>query len=150
MVIFGIAGADIALAALAYRHDVGATVRARAIVEPWTISIAAAACVLVFPAAADGTRSRDGLIIAYVISVTAGLIASFWPLYRSYGLPPQLEARIPPSSSPSPAATSRSPPPMRSNGARAGSTSPSSACSSRLIGWESIMSASRSPRFRRS
>jgi O-antigen/teichoic acid export membrane protein len=87
MVIFGIAGADIALAALAYRHDIGATVRARAIVEPWTISIAAGACVLVFPAAADGTRSRDGLIIAYVISVTAGLAASLWPLYRSYGLP---------------------------------------------------------------
>jgi O-antigen/teichoic acid export membrane protein len=87
MVIFAIAGADIALAALAYRHDIGATVRARAIVEPWTISIAAAACVLIFPAAEDGTRSRDGLIIAYVISVTAGLAASLWPLYRSYGLP---------------------------------------------------------------
>jgi O-antigen/teichoic acid export membrane protein len=87
MVIFGIAGADIALAALAYRHDIGATVRARAIVEPWTISIAAAVCVLIFPAAADGTRSRDGLIIAYVISVTAGMVASLWPLYRSYGLP---------------------------------------------------------------
>jgi O-antigen/teichoic acid export membrane protein len=89
MVIFGIAGADIALAALAYRHDIGATVRARAIVEPWTISIAAGACVLIFPAAEDGTRSRDGLIIAYVISVVAGMIASLWPLYRSYGLPPQ-------------------------------------------------------------
>jgi O-antigen/teichoic acid export membrane protein len=87
MVIFGIAGADVALAALAYRHDIGATVRARAIVEPWTISIAAGACVLIFPAAADGTRSRDGLIIAYVISVTAGMVASLWPLYRSYGLP---------------------------------------------------------------
>jgi O-antigen/teichoic acid export membrane protein len=87
MVIFGIAGADIALAALAYRHDVAATVRARAIVEPWTISIAAGACVFIFPAAEDGTRSRDGLIIAYVISVTAGMVASLWPLYRSYGLP---------------------------------------------------------------
>ena len=87
MVIFGIAGADVALAALAYRHDIAATVRARAIVEPWTISIAAALCVLFFPAAEDGTRSRDGLIIAYVVSVVAGLIASLWPLYRSYGLP---------------------------------------------------------------
>lgn len=87
MVIFGIAGADIALAALAYRHDIVATVRARAIVEPWTISIAAGVCVLIFPAAEDGTRSRDGLIIAYVISVTAGMVASLWPLYRSYGLP---------------------------------------------------------------
>jgi O-antigen/teichoic acid export membrane protein len=87
MVIFGIAGADIALAALAYRHDIGATVRVRAIVEPWTLSIAAGACVLIFPAAADGTRSRDGLIIAYVISVTAGMVASLWRLYRSYGFP---------------------------------------------------------------
>ena len=87
MVIFGIAGADVALAALAYRHDIGATVRARAIVEPWTISIAAGVCVLIFPAAEDGTRSRDGLIIAYVISVTAGMIASLWPLFRTYGLP---------------------------------------------------------------
>lgn len=79
LVIFGIAGADIALAALAYRHDIASTVRARAIVEPWTISIAAG--VLVF------FSSRDGLIIAYVVSVAAGLIASLWPLYRSYGLP---------------------------------------------------------------
>ncbi|MDP8994482.1 MAG: oligosaccharide flippase family protein [Pseudomonadota bacterium] len=87
LVIFGIAGADVALAALAYRHDIASTVRARAIVEPWTISIAAALGILVFPATADGDRSRDGLIIAYVISVAAGLIASLWPLWRSYGAP---------------------------------------------------------------
>ncbi len=79
LVIFGIAGADIALAALAYRHNVSATVMARAIVEPWTISIAAG--LLVF------LSSRDGLIIAYVISVVAGLAASLWPLYKSYGIP---------------------------------------------------------------
>jgi len=87
LVIFATAGADIALAALAYRHNVAATVRARALVEPWTISLAAAACVLVFPAAADGTRSRDGLIIAYVLSVVAALVASLVPLWRSYGVP---------------------------------------------------------------
>ena len=45
LVIFGIAGADVALAALAYRHDVASTVHVRAIVEPWTISIAAGALV---------------------------------------------------------------------------------------------------------
>ena len=39
--VIALAWSDISLAALAYRHDVGATVRARAIVEPWTISIAA-------------------------------------------------------------------------------------------------------------
>ena len=87
VVIFGIAGADVALAALAYRHDIGATVRTRAIVEPWTISIAAGLCVFLFPAAEDGTRSRDGLIIAYVISVVAGLATALWSLWRSYGLP---------------------------------------------------------------
>ena len=32
---------DIALAALAYRYDVATSVRARAVVEPWTLSIAA-------------------------------------------------------------------------------------------------------------
>ena len=39
--VLAIAWTDIALAALAYHHDVGATVRARSIVEPWTISIVA-------------------------------------------------------------------------------------------------------------
>ena len=39
--VFALAWSDVMLAALAYRHDVGATVRARAIVEPWTLSIAA-------------------------------------------------------------------------------------------------------------
>jgi O-antigen/teichoic acid export membrane protein len=79
LVIFGIAGADVALAALAYRHDVAATVQVRAIVEPWTISVAAAAMAFVYP--------RDGLIIAYVISVVAGLGAAMWRLLWSYGRP---------------------------------------------------------------
>src|SRR3546814_12721096 len=42
LLVFVIAGTDIALAACAYKFDVGATVRARAIVEPWVIRIAAA------------------------------------------------------------------------------------------------------------
>jgi O-antigen/teichoic acid export membrane protein len=67
------------LAALAYRHNIAATVRARAIVEPWTISIAAGA--LWFYSA------RDGLMIAYVVSIVAGLAASLIPLFRSYGVP---------------------------------------------------------------
>ena len=79
LVIFGIAGADVALAALAYRHDVASTVHVRAIVEPWTISIAAGILIVL--------SSRDGLIIAYVISVVAGLAMAFWRLYSSYGLP---------------------------------------------------------------
>ncbi|MGQ0590712.1 MAG: lipopolysaccharide biosynthesis protein [Sphingosinicella sp.] len=79
LVIFGIAGADVALAALAYRHDVASTVHVRAIVEPWTISLAAFAMIWL--------SSRDGLIIAYVNSIAAGLATAYWRLGRSYGLP---------------------------------------------------------------
>lgn len=79
LVVFAVAGSDVALAALAYRHNVRATVTARAIVEPWTISIAA--FLLSF------LSSRDGLIIAYVISMVAALAASLWPLFREYGRP---------------------------------------------------------------
>lgn len=79
LVIFAIVATDIALAALAYRFDIASTVRARAIVEPWTISIAAGA--LYFYSA------RDGLILAYVASLIAALAFALWPLWRSYGLP---------------------------------------------------------------
>ena len=77
--VFALAWSDICLAALAYRHDVAATVRARAIVEPWTISIAAFAWYFI--------STRDGLIIAYAASMVAALIASVIPFLRSYGLP---------------------------------------------------------------
>ena len=80
LIVFAVAGSDVALAALAYRRNIGATVTARAIVEPWTISIAAA--LLFFT-----LSSRDGLIIAYVLSMVAALVASLVPLIRSYGLP---------------------------------------------------------------
>ena len=79
LVIFAIVATDIALAALAYRFDIVSSVRARAIVEPWTISIAAGA--LYFYSA------RDGLIISYVASLFAALLVALWPLWRSYGLP---------------------------------------------------------------
>lgn len=79
LVIFGIAGADIALAALAYRHDIASTVHVRAIVEPLTISVAAG--LLIF------FSQRDGLIIAYVISIAAGLTVALWRLMRNYGVP---------------------------------------------------------------
>jgi O-antigen/teichoic acid export membrane protein len=80
LVIFGVAGADVALAALAYRHDVASTVHVRAIVEPWVISIAAGALYFTL-------SSRDGLIIAYVISIVAGLAVALWRLIRNYGIP---------------------------------------------------------------
>lgn len=77
--VFALAWSDICLAALAYRHDVASTVRARAIVEPWTISIAAFAWSFI--------STRDGLIIAYALSMVGALIASIIPFIRSYGLP---------------------------------------------------------------
>lgn len=79
LIIFAIAIADVALAACAYRYDIGATVRARSIVEPWAISIAATG--LYFYSA------RDGLILAYVTSMLAAFIASILPLFRHFGMP---------------------------------------------------------------
>ncbi|MFW2831233.1 lipopolysaccharide biosynthesis protein [Sphingomonas sp. ID0503] len=79
LTIFGWALSDIALAALAYRGDVGATVKARAIVEPWTISIGAG--LLYF------YSTRDGLILAYALSAIAAFVASIVPLLKSYGPP---------------------------------------------------------------
>jgi O-antigen/teichoic acid export membrane protein len=77
--VFALAWSDVTLAALAYRHDVGATVRARAIVEPWTISIVAFAWAFI--------SKRDGLLVAYALSMVGALIASFIPFIKSYGLP---------------------------------------------------------------
>ena len=79
LTVFGWAGSDIALAALAYRGDVAATVKARALVEPWTISIAALALSFY--------SIRDGLILSYVLSTVAAFVASIVPLWRSYGRP---------------------------------------------------------------
>lgn len=79
MIVWAIAGTDIALAALAYRYDIGASVRARAIVEPWTISIAAGALAFY--------SLRDGLILSYVIAMVATFATALVPLIRSYGLP---------------------------------------------------------------
>ncbi|AKH44250.1 O-antigen/teichoic acid export membrane protein [Altererythrobacter atlanticus] len=70
---------EIILAAQAYRYDIATTVRARAIVEPWTISIMAGVMYLVTPA--------SGLSLAYLISIYAALITALIPFLRSYGLP---------------------------------------------------------------
>ncbi|MEO6225568.1 MAG: lipopolysaccharide biosynthesis protein [Sphingomicrobium sp.] len=77
--VLAVAWTDIALAALAYQHDVASTVRARSVVEPWTISIVAFAWSYV--------SLRDGLIVAYVCSMVAALVAAMIPLVRCYGLP---------------------------------------------------------------
>ncbi|KWV90748.1 lipopolysaccharide biosynthesis protein [Erythrobacter sp. YT30] len=72
---------EIVLAAQAYRYDIATTVRARAIVEPWAISIAVGV-FLYF----DETRDA-GLGLAYIVSVFAGLLTALWPFLRTYGLP---------------------------------------------------------------
>ncbi len=79
LAIPALALSDVMLAALAYRFDIGATVRARAIIEPWTISIVAFGLAWTLP--------RDGLLVAYAVSMVMALIASVIPFLKSYGLP---------------------------------------------------------------
>ena len=70
---------DIALAALAFRFDVATTVRARAVVEPWTLSITAGLAYFVYP--------EGGLALAYLASVSAATLVALVALVRTYGLP---------------------------------------------------------------
>lgn len=70
---------DIALAALAFRFDVATTVRARAVVEPWTLSITAGLAYFVYP--------EGGLALAYIASVGAATGVALVALVRAYGLP---------------------------------------------------------------
>jgi O-antigen/teichoic acid export membrane protein len=85
--VLAVAWTDIALAALAYNHDVVATVRARSIVQPLTITVVAFAWSYV--------SLDDGLIIAYVFSMVAALIAALIPLVRSYGIPHDWKPDLP-------------------------------------------------------
>ena len=77
--VLAISWTDIALAALAYQHDVASTVRSRSIVQPWVITIVAFAWSYI--------SLDDGLIVAYVFSMVAALIAALIPLFRCYGIP---------------------------------------------------------------
>lgn len=79
IVILFTAWSDVALAALAYRHNVKASVTARAVIEPWTISAAAGIFWYVDP--------RNGLVLSYMVAMAAAFAASLIPLIRSYGLP---------------------------------------------------------------
>jgi O-antigen/teichoic acid export membrane protein len=85
LTVVPIALGDIALAALAYRFDVGAAVRARSVVEPWTLSLVAGSIWLAALYVADLRAS--GLILAFVVSIFAATLTAFIPLVRSYGLP---------------------------------------------------------------
>lgn len=70
---------EVALAALAYRYNVAATVRARSLVEPWTQTLAATGFLLILPEA--------GLTLSFLMAKSAAAVAAFIPLLRSYGLP---------------------------------------------------------------
>lgn len=72
---------DIALSALAYRFDVATTVRARSVIEPWTLSISAGVLWYVLP--------EGGLPLAFIASTVTAAVAALIPLLRSYGLPRQ-------------------------------------------------------------
>ena len=85
LVIPAVALSDVMLAALAFRFDVKSTVRARAIIEPWTISIAAIALWWSTPS--------DGLLVSYALSMMAALVASAIPFVRSYGWPQDWKPR---------------------------------------------------------
>src|SRR6185437_14987114 len=77
--VLAISWTDIALAALAYHNDVASTVRARSLIQPWTITIVALGWSYI--------SLEDGLIVAYVFSMVAALIAALIPLLKMYGLP---------------------------------------------------------------
>ena len=72
---------EILLAAQAYRYDIATTVRARAVVEPWTRSICVGAFFFI-PAIKDG-----GLALAFLASIYGGLLTALWAFLRTYGLP---------------------------------------------------------------
>lgn len=83
---------EILLAAQAYRFDIATIVRARAIVEPWTISVCAGVFFFI-PATRD-----SGLALAFIASIYAGFLTALWAFLRSYGLPkdwhPQFRAML--------------------------------------------------------
>lgn len=70
---------DVALAGLAYRFNVGATVRARSVAEPWGMTIGAMAFYFVSP--------EGGLALAYMLGKVAAFFVALIPLVRSFGLP---------------------------------------------------------------
>lgn len=72
---------EILLAAQAYRYDIATTVRARAVVEPWTKSILVAAFFFI-PALAGG-----GIALAFVAAIYAALLTAAWSFLKTYGLP---------------------------------------------------------------
>ncbi|MCA3255884.1 MAG: oligosaccharide flippase family protein [Alphaproteobacteria bacterium] len=80
LIALAIVGSDVSLAALAYRHDIAAQVRARSIVEPWTLTLVAAALAFTF-------FVNDGLLLAFAASLVAAFVVSLVPCVRAFGWP---------------------------------------------------------------
>ncbi|MBX7533263.1 lipopolysaccharide biosynthesis protein [Qipengyuania sp. 1XM1-15A] len=72
---------EILLAAQAYRYDIATTVRARALVEPWTKSILVTALFFV-PGVGEG-----GIALAFLGAIYAALLTAAWSFFRTYGRP---------------------------------------------------------------
>ena len=138
--VLAIAWTDIALAALAYHHDVASTVRARSIVQPWMITIVAFGWSYI--------SLDDGLIVAYVCLDGRGADCGADPAGRAATACRTAGSPICRSPGEPRCATCRWPPPTRSNGRRGASTSRFSAHSCRRASSASIMSRSRSRRCR--
>lgn len=71
---------DITLAALAFRHRIGAAVTARSVVEPWVLTGAAVVLALT-------SLKHSGLLLAYFLSMVAAAMASVRPAMRLFGWP---------------------------------------------------------------
>jgi O-antigen/teichoic acid export membrane protein len=80
LIVLAIVVSDVSLAGLAFRHRIDVAVRARSVIEPWVLTIAATG--LAFTAWQTG-----GLLIAYLLSLAAAVVASLWPAVREFGLP---------------------------------------------------------------
>lgn len=79
LAIPAVALTEILLAAQAYKFDIATTVRSRAIVEPWVVSILAIVFFYVIP--------EEGLILSFLVSIYAALLTALWPFLKTYGLP---------------------------------------------------------------
>ncbi len=80
LIALAVAASDISLAGLAFRHDIAAQVRARSIIEPWTLTLVAVPALYL-------VGKGDGLLVAYAASMLAAAAASLVPCVRAFGWP---------------------------------------------------------------
>jgi O-antigen/teichoic acid export membrane protein len=78
LIIFAIVLSDVSLAAMAFRHRIDVQVRARSLIEPWVLTIAAVTLTVT-------PLKGNGLLIAYIVSLIAACAASLIPTVRLFG-----------------------------------------------------------------